>query len=255
MSSFETFSQLHQQATPFVLGNSWDVNSATLFEAAGYKAIGTSSMAVAGALGYDDGEKIPFEALLRLAKRTVEVVRIPVSVDVEGGYSRTMEGILENIQKLHDVGVVGINLEDTTPGIPPQLQSVVAFQKILSIVAEHISKNNMKMFINVRTDGFLLQLDNALNETLTRIKHYEQTGANGIFVPFISNKSDIEAVTKATKLPLNVMCTATLPNFDVLASLGVKRISMGPFLYSHITKKTEEAMAAVLQHNSFAPLF
>lgn len=49
MSKFKTFKQLHQQADPLLLGNIWDVNSAKLFEAAGYKAIGVSSHAIANA--------------------------------------------------------------------------------------------------------------------------------------------------------------------------------------------------------------
>jgi len=145
MNLFETFSQLHQNATPLLLGNIWDVNSAKIFEASGYKAIGTSSQAVATSLGYEEGEKIPFDSLLQFAHRVVEVTSIPFSVDVEGGYSRSLEGIIANVTKLHDVGVVGINLEDTIAGATRQLLSVGEFQKILLAVANHISKNNLKI--------------------------------------------------------------------------------------------------------------
>src|SRR5690349_18933817 len=113
MNSFETFKQLHQNPTPLLLGNIWDVNSARIFEASGYKAIGVSSQALSLAFGYDDGENLPFDLLLQIAKRVTEVTRIPFSVDMEGGYSRTVGGIIENIDKLHDAGVAGINLEDT----------------------------------------------------------------------------------------------------------------------------------------------
>src|SRR5437879_2694903 len=129
MSHFATFSQLHQNPTPFVLGNIWDVHSARAFEANGYPAIGTSSQAVAQSLGYEDGEKLPFETLLQLATRVAGAVRIPFSVDLEGGYSRTTGGIIGNIEKLHDAGVVGINLEDTIAGATRQLQSVPDFEK------------------------------------------------------------------------------------------------------------------------------
>lgn len=255
MNSYETFSQLHQSTTPLLLGNIWDVNSAKLFEAKGYKAIGTSSQAVAKSFGYEDGENLPFETLLQLAKRVVEIVRVPFTVDIEGGYSRTVDGIITNIKKLHDVGVVGINLEDTIAGATRQLQPIAEFQKTLSSIAEHVSRNNLKMFLNIRTDGFLLGMPTALTEALTRIKSYESSGANGIFVPCITNKNDIQEVVKATKLPINVMCMPELPNFDVLKSLGVKRISMGPFVSSFINKKIEEVIGAVLLENNFSTLF
>jgi len=231
MNSFETFSQLHQNPTPLLLGNIWDVNSAKVFEANDYKAIGTSSQAVARSLGYEDGEKLPFESLLQLAKRVVEVVRIPFTVDMEAGYSRTIDGIIENIKKLHDAGVVGINLEDTVAG---KFQPVAEFQKTLSAIAEHISRNNLKIFLNIRTDGFLLGMPTALAETLPRIKSYENSGASGIFVPCITSKDDIKEVVKATRLPINVMCMPALPDFEELKSLGVKRISMGPFFFNKV---------------------
>jgi 2-methylisocitrate lyase-like PEP mutase family enzyme len=232
MKLFETFKQLHQNSTPLLLGNIWDVNSARIFEANGYKAIGISSQALSNAFGYEDGENLPFELLLQIAERVTEVAGIPFSVDMEGGYSRTIDGIIENINKLCDIGVVGINLEDTVPGASRQFKSVSEFQKILSAVANHIGRNNLKLFLNVRTDGFLLGLPTALDETLTRIESYQNSGADGIFVPCITNRGDIEKVVNATKLPINVMCMPELPHFDELAQLGVKRISMGPFLFN-----------------------
>lgn len=255
MNSFETFSKLHQNASPLLLGNIWDVNSAMLFEANNYKAIGTSSQAVANAFGYEDGQQLPFDILLQLAKRVVEVVHIPFSVDIEGGYSATTDGIIEHIRKLHDVGVVGINLEDTIAGPPRQLQSVSEFQKTLSAIASYISRNNLKIFLNIRTDAFLLGMPTAVEETLTRIKSYQNGGANGIFVPCITNKDDIKEVVQATHLPINVMCMPTLPDFDELAALGVKRISMGGFLFNKIYNKVGELAKTINSERNFSSIF
>ena len=251
MSRFATFSQLHQHSTPLLVGNIWDVQSAKTFEANGYKAIGTSSQAVARAWGYEDGEELPFENLLQLAKRVVEVVRIPFSVDLEGGYSRTIAGITRNIDRLHDVGVAGINLEDTIAGAPRRLQSVTEFQKILSAVAEHIHRNNLKIFLNIRTDGFLLGMPAALAETLTRIKSYETAGADGIFVPCITGRDDIKEVVKATNLPINVMCMPGLPGFEELGSLGVKRISMGGFFFDKVYSHAGQLSAMIVANQNF----
>jgi 2-methylisocitrate lyase-like PEP mutase family enzyme len=255
MKSFKTFSQLHHQGEPLLLGNIWDVNSAKLFEQKGFKAIGTSSAALANTFGYEDGEKLPFACLIGLAKRVVETANIPFTVDFEGGYSRTASGIAENIEKLHDVGVAGVNFEDTIPGSLQGLQDKVAFQKILSAVSEYIRKRNLGIFLNIRTDGFLLKMPLALEETLTRIQAYENSGANGIFVPCITASNDIKQVVSATSLPINVMCMPGLPGFEELKSLGVKRISMGPFLNSYINKKTEQAVDLILADNNFSSLF
>ena len=255
MKSFKTFARLHQNSIPLLLANIWDVNSAQLFEQAGYKAIGTSSQAVAKSMGYDDGENLPFETLLQFAKRVTKVVNIPFTVDIEAGYSRSVDGIIENIKKLHDAGVVGINLEDTIPGATRQLLPVNEFQGILSNIAESINRNNLQLFLNIRTDGFLLGMPTALAETLERIKSYQDSGANGIFVPCITAKDDIKKVVSATHLPINVMCMPELPGFEELKSLGVRRISMGPFVNNLINKKTVEAITTILKDNNFSSLF
>jgi len=254
MNLFEKFKQLHHNPKPFVLGNIWDVNSAKVFEASGYKAIGVSSQALSNAWGYNDGENLRFEILLQVAKRVVEVVNIPFTVDMEGGYSNSLAGILDNIDQLHTAGVVGINLEDTVPGDNRRFQPVDEFQKTLSAIAEHISRNNMQLFVNVRTDGFLLGLPNALDETLSRIKAYENTGADGIFVPCITAAGDIRTVVNESKLPINVMCMPQLPGFDELQSLGVKRLSMGPFLFSKVYGNAAAIAKAVIADKNFAPI-
>ncbi|MEP6611440.1 MAG: isocitrate lyase/phosphoenolpyruvate mutase family protein [Mucilaginibacter sp.] len=251
MNLFKEFKQLHHSPEPFVLGNIWDVNSAKVFEAAGYKAIGVSSQALSNAWGYNDGENLPFDILLQVAKRVVEVVKIPFSVDMEGGYSNSVTGIIDNINKLHDAGVVGINLEDTVPGDNRGFRPVDEFQKTLSAIAEHISRNNLGIFVNVRTDAFLLGLPNALDETLTRIKSYQNTGADGIFVPCITAADDIGATVNESKLPINVMCMPALPDFDALQALGVKRISMGPFLFSKVYGNAAAMAKAVMADRNF----
>jgi 2-methylisocitrate lyase-like PEP mutase family enzyme len=255
MKSFETFLQLHEGPTPLLLGNIWDANSAKIFERAGYKAIGSSSQAVAASLGYEDGEQMPFDVLLQLAKQVVNSVNIPFTVDIEGGYSRSATRIIEHIEQLHDAGVVGINLEDTVVGNSRELQPLAAFQKTLCSVADYLRRKNLKMFLNIRTDGFLLGLPNALTETIGRIRSYNDAGANGIFVPCITEVNDIKAVVNATYLPVNVMCMPSLPNFGELKSLGVKRISVGPFLYSYAVKRAAEAASTIIENDNFSLLF
>ncbi len=255
MKSFETFQQLHRNEAPLLLANIWDVNSARIFESKGYSAIGTSSQAVATSFGYEDGEKMPFDLLFLLAKRVVEIVNIPLTVDIEGGFSRSLSGILQNIDRLHDIGVVGLNLEDSLAGDTRRIQPVAAFQQTLEAVAEHKTKHNLKIFLNVRTDGFLLKMPTALSETLERIKSYENAGADGIFVPCITNSADIKQVVNSTELPVNVMLMPNLPSVEELQSLGVKRVSMGPFAYQYVNKKTEDVANLILTDNRFQRLF
>jgi 2-methylisocitrate lyase-like PEP mutase family enzyme len=239
MNSFDSFLKLHQDKSPLVLGNAWDVTTAKILEQSGIKAIGTSSWAVAQSLGYEDGENISFDLLLQLAKRISKSISVPFSVDLEGGYSRQASEIGENIEKLHDVGVVGINIEDS---IKHQLLPVEEFQKTLSDVADHLNKKNIKVFINTRTDAFLINHVSPVEETIKRIKSYENHGANGIFVPYLLDKKSIRCIVESTSLPVNVMCHPNLPAFSNLSDLGVKRISMGVGLFKAVNSTMKKIL-------------
>lgn len=255
MSTFKTFSQLHQQTEPFLLGNIWDINSAHIFEDAGYKAIGTSSHALASAFGYDDGENLPFDMILRVARRVTETVKIPFTVDIEGGYSDTAEGIAEHIKMLYEAGVAGVNLEDTVAKPTRRLRPAEEFKQLLVEIVDRLERENVKVFLNIRTDAFLLGLPNALDETISRINIYENTGIHGIFVPCVALAEDIQTITRETILPVNVMCMPALPDFNALKSLNVKRISMGPFLFNKMTAQTGILARNVIEAQSFAALF
>ncbi len=252
MNNYEIFIQLHQQNEPLLLGNVWNAHSAWLFEKNGYKAIGTSSAAIANSLGYEDGEKILFDELFFIVEKIIANVNIPVSVDIEGGYSNSITGAINNIERLSDAGVVGINIEDS---YQEGMTAVDIFSKKLSRIKNHLEKNNMKMFVNVRTDGFLLHLPSCLDVTLERIKAYEHAGADGIFVPFVSETDAIKKIVSSTSLPVNIMCMPNLPSFETLAESGVRRISMGNFLFKSIYNNLETMIKNINTEKSFASLF
>ena len=255
MTKYSTFQQLHQQSEAFLLANAWNPESAKIFEQAGAKAIGTSSAALANAFGYDDGENIPFEDLLFIAKRIVESVSLPVTVDLERGYGNNAAEIFNNITRLYDAGVVGINIEDSLGNGKRGFHPIAEFAAKINGIKEMLIKNNISFFINVRTDGFLLNLTDALEQTLERLPVYEAAGADGIFIPCITDEKDIATSVKGTKLPVNVMCMPSLPDFKRLSELGVKRISMGGFAHNKVYKELEQLVNKITNEQSFAPLF
>jgi len=254
MSYYETFKLLHQGPAPLLLANCWDAQSAKIMEIAGYPAIGFSSHALSAALGYEDGENLPFDLLLRMTKRVTETIHIPFTVDMEGGFSRTIGNLLENIDRIHDAGAAGINLEDTIAGTSRSFLPAKEFAKTIEAVAAHLSRTNKKLFLNIRTDGFLLDIPTALPETLTRIRVYESAGADGLFVPCITGPNDIQQVVNATCLPINVMAIPGLPGLPTLQTLGVRRISMGPFLFSKVYEQAAAIAQKVYTEKDLSPI-
>jgi 2-methylisocitrate lyase-like PEP mutase family enzyme len=255
-SKFKAFKELHCSKELFVLPNIWNAKSALLFQKENFPAIATSSAAVANSLGYEDGEEMPFTDYLFIIKRILSSVEIPVTIDMEMGYGTTDEEILSNILALVDLGVAGINIEDSVINKQGRvLKETKTFAKTIEYIKNRLVSKNLNLFINIRCDTYILNVENKQQETRNRLKIYDTTGADGIFLPCISNEDDIAEAISNTKLPLNVMCIPGLPGFDVLNNLGVKRVSMGPFLFNKIYDHAVHLSRAISANKNFSPIF
>jgi 2-methylisocitrate lyase-like PEP mutase family enzyme len=254
-SQFKNFDALHRSDQLFVLPNVWNAKSALLFQKEEIPAVGTSSAAVAESLGYRDGEEMPFAEYLFMIKRILSAIKIPLSVDIEMGYGKTSDEIFSNIQRLLDLGVAGINIEDSViEESKRSLQNARSFAKTLEYIKGKLGSTRSSLFINVRCDTYILNVANKRKETIERVKIYEASGADGIFLPCISNEEDITEAVDATRLPLNVMCIPGLPGFETLNKLGVKRVSMGPFLFNKVYHGISDFSKAIVNDNSFSPI-
>ncbi|WP_341661571.1 isocitrate lyase/phosphoenolpyruvate mutase family protein [Vibrio sp.] len=250
------FKSMHNMENPLVICNVWDAASAVIAQNSGFSAIGTSSAAIAKNLGKEDGENISFESLLSIVDIILKSTTLPLTVDIESGYGHTPEAIAGNIIKLTNLGVVGINIEDSLviKG-ERQLCDQVVFAKRLEQIRKQLSDANIDVFINVRSDTYLLNVTHPLEESIDRISKYQQSGADGIFLPCIETSSDIQSVVTSTSLPINVMCIPNLPTFSELKSLGVKRISMGNFVHEVMLDSLSSMLISISQEQSFKGLF
>jgi len=250
-----TFEQLHQQNEPLLIANIWDAASTKVAEKLGFQAIGTSSAAIAAMLGYQDGENISFAELAYLIKRITENTSLPLTVDIEAGYSRTATQTAAHIKQLVSLGVVGVNIEDSLVSNERKLVDADEFASYISAIKQILKAEHIDIFLNIRTDTFLLLLDDPLAETENRISLYSKAGANGIFVPGIEKRQDIKSIVEHTHLPINVMAMPYLPSFKQLNELGVKRVSMGNFLFEHMFEHFKQTLNTVKNKQSFEVIF
>jgi 2-methylisocitrate lyase-like PEP mutase family enzyme len=254
-SKFQKFKALHHANDLFVLPNAWDARSAIIFQEKQFPAIGTSSAAVANSLGYEDGENMPFADYLFVIKRILASVQIPLTVDMEMGYGETNDEIVANITKLVELGVVGINIEDSMiQASKRSLRDGEKFGKTIEYMRNKLQSQKMDLFINIRCDTYILNVDNKQKETISRLERYESTGADGIFLPCISNEEDIVEAVANTKLPLNVMVVPGLPDLARLNELGVKRVSMGPFMFQKVYNGIGNLSQAITASKSVSPI-
>lgn len=247
MDTLDIFKALHKDENPLLLANVWDAHTAKLAQKAGYKALGTSSHAIANSLGFEDGENINFEQLYFVVKHIMNVAKIPVSVDFETGYSDDPQQVAQYVKQLAEIGVAGINLED---GIVKDNKRILGDSILLADKIKAI-KATTPIFINARIDTYTTKHPNSLDESISRAIIYKTAGADGVFVPLIENETDISTFTSRVDLPLNVFATPKLPDYEFLKKLGVKRISHGAKQYGLLMKQSEKIFSDFIQTKDY----
>lgn len=254
-SSFQKFKVLHGSNELFLLPNAWDARSAILFQENQFPAIGTSSAAVANSLGYEDGENMPFTDYLFVVRRILSSIDVPLTVDIEMGYGKDDDEIATNIVKLAGMGVAGINIEDSVmAGTKRSLKDPSSFARTIRFIRSKLEEKRLELFINVRCDTYILNVPDREQETVSRLKTYNSNGADGIFLPCISKTKDIEEAVKHSAIPLNVMCIPGIPGVQELNRLGVKRVSMGPFMFQKVYAGIGELTKAINVKQDFSPI-
>jgi len=223
------FAALHSTPGPFLLPNAWDVASALLLADAGYPAVGTTSLGITAAAGLPDGAGAGRELTVALAAALASRLPVPLTVDLEGGYSDDPAEVAALAAQLQTLGVAGINLEDGRCN--GQLRPVAEHAGIIRAVTAAAPG----LFVNARTDTYWLSVgsdDDRPRDTIHRLQAYRDAGASGVFTPGLTDLRVVEIVASTAMLPLNLLWQ---PDADLAAlrSAGVARISTGSALYRH----------------------
>ena len=227
------FAALHAGPEILILPNAWDAASAALMADAGAKAVATSSAAVAWAHGYPDGDAVPLANLLSTISAVARVAGVPVTADIEGGYTDDLASLGEPIRAVIGAGAVGINLEDGLRPSELHARKVEAARKAADA-------EGLDLFINARIDVYLKGLaegEATFYETVRRVDLYRSAGASGIFVPGPKDEALIGRLAQSIAAPLNLMLLPGLPNAARLQALGVRRLSSAaaPFRTAYAT--------------------
>ncbi|GAA3356515.1 isocitrate lyase/phosphoenolpyruvate mutase family protein [Streptomyces antimycoticus] len=246
------FRRLHHGERPLLLPNAWDHASAAALVRRGFPAIGTTSLGVAAAAGLPDATGAARDETLALARG---ITRLPalVSVDIEGGCSERPEEVAALAAELDRAGVVGVNIED---GRPDGTLAPLARQcAVLAAVKERVPR----LFVNARTDTHWLaaiggDTPPSLSAAAERIEAYVRAGADGVFVPALTDEHDIGALTDDLgETPLNILFTPGRHTYERLAELGVRRISCGSLLFRAALDRAVELAWTIAHPDAPAP--
>ena len=227
------FLVLHHEPKLLVLPNIWDPLGARLLEGLGYPAVATASAAVAYSLGYDDGQKIKFDAMLDVIERIASSVAVPMTADIERGYAEHPQEIAENIRQVMHAGAVGINFEDSSFEGGP-LQPIDFQCERIQAIRNMADKEGIPLVINARIDVFMRSADispsEKIAETISRGKAYLDAGADCLYPIGPGDVETLKRIREETEAPINVYASKLAASMKELAAIGISRLSLGPGL-------------------------
>ncbi|MEP3298100.1 MAG: isocitrate lyase/phosphoenolpyruvate mutase family protein [Pseudoruegeria sp.] len=224
------FRQSHHGDQILVLPNAWDTGSAVMFARAGFQAVGTTSAGVAYALGYPDGEAMPFPLLQDFVTRTAHRITPPLSVDFEEGFATTPHQIAARVCDIIACGAVGLNLEDQYFKDTQTLQDIDRHCAIIEAVAAARDTSGIPFVLNARINTHWYPLHNQtdlLKMAIERSNRCLAAGADCAFIPSVAKRSDIKTLVQEIDGPVNILSSATCPPIAQLQDIGVARISIG----------------------------
>lgn len=251
----DRFRALHERDGIFVMPNPWDRGSALLLEALGFPALGTSSAGFAFSAGRADAARaVSRDEMLAHVAELAAATSLPVSADLEAGYSDTPEGVAETMRlAVSEAGVAGVSIEDATyrPGAP--LYDIEEAVERVQAACEGVRASGIPAVVTARAECFLVGHSDALAESIRRLNRYREAGADVLYAPGLASAGEVSAVVRGVDAPVNVvigMRGMSLPVAE-LAALGVRRVSLGSTLARVAVGALLEASREIRERGTF----
>lgn len=250
----KTFKFLHERPGLFVIPNPWDIGSAKILASLGFEALATTSAGLAFSVGKPDQKgALSREETLANVRSIVSATSLPVSADLENGFGDEPETCAETILLAAETGLVGGSIEDASG---ENKEPIYLFDLAVERVKAAVKAAKSLPFpfvLTARAENFLYGRED-LADTIHRLEAYAEAGADVLFAPGLKTKEQIQAVVKAVSpKPVNVIMGRSGESLSLndLASLGVKRVSVGSSLARAAYGAFLKAAQEVKEHGTF----
>lgn len=245
----EEFDRLHGEIGAFVIPNPWDVGSARMLQGLGFKALATTSAGFAMTLGRSDGE-VTLDEKLNHCSELAAATSIPINADFENGFADTPEDTAKNVEKLIATGMAGGSIEDFSRDGKVIYDFNLSVEKVQA-AAEVVKASGMPFQLTARAEN-LLRGVNDLDDTIRRLKAYEEAGASVLYAPGVATLDQLKTVTDELQKPFNVLSVffqnTTVEQF---AEAGARRVSIGSALSMACWQPLLSAGREMLEQGSF----
>jgi len=248
----QVFHRLHE-AGCFVMPNPWDLGSARVLAQLGFPALATTSAGFAWSMGRPDNGVSLAEALTHM-RAVAGSVDVPVNADFEGGFAIDPEAVGVNVASAAATGVAGISIEDSTGDTSNPLFEFALSVERVRAARRALDSSSSPVVLTARSEGFIVGRPE-LDETIRRLVAYAEAGADCLYAPGIRTNADIVSVVRAVApKPVNVLVGSDFATVAELASLGVRRISVGGALARAAWAGFLSAATEIAQRGTFSEL-
>lgn len=243
-----SFRSLHDRGM-FVMPNPWDVGSARVLEALGFRALATTSSGFAFTLGRLDGGAT-LDEMVEHAGELDRATELPVSVDLENGYGADPEHAATAIRRAAEAGAVGGSIEDYDRDgylYPMDL----ATERIAAAV-EAARSLSFPFTLTARAENHI-RGNPDLPDTIRRLHAFEEAGADVLYAPGLLALDDIRMVCRSVGRPVNVLAVPGLRVAEI-AEAGARRVSVGGGLTWVAVEAFARAATGIRDEGDLSPL-
>jgi carboxyvinyl-carboxyphosphonate phosphorylmutase len=147
---------------------------------------------------------------------------LPLMVDADHGYGNALN-VMRTVEELETSGVAALMVEDTVLPQPfaGQDEGLVSVEEMLGKLRAAVAARQDPSLVVIGRTGALRR--GGIAEAEKRVRAYQEAGIDAIFLAGASKREEVEAMHRATRLPLMLGgAPPALADKSFLASQGVR---------------------------------
>jgi len=201
----------------------FDAMSARMAASLGFEVgMFAGSIASAAVLGAPDLVVLTLTEFTEQIHRITRGSDLPLMVDADHGYGNALN-VMRTVEELESAGVAALTIEDTVLPTPfgGQGEGLVSIEEMLGKLRGAVAARQDPSLVVIGRTGALRS--GGIAETEKRVRAYQETGVDAIFLAGASKREEVEAIHRAARLPL--MLGGVPPELSdraYLASRGVR---------------------------------
>lgn len=224
----------------------FDALSARTAEDIGFECgMYAGSVASLAVLGAPDIILLTLSEFAEQARRFGRASTLPVIADADHGYGNALN-VMRTVEELEHAGLAALTIEDTDLPRPfgqPAPRPLSLAEGIGKMRAAVAARSDSALCVLARTGALGMT---GLADTLERLRAYQDTGVDGVFLTGVSTLQEVDAFAKVAHLPILLGgLPAKLQDREELAARGVRIALQGHHPYMAALAAVRATMQAL----------